>query len=282
MKTKQLIIMALILCMSAFCMTAFAGGDESENLVVNSAWADSEMIHIEVENKETGKTSKMELNLKDYTTDSEYLSIQAVDFEGNKSNVVEIINPNYIPKKESESGVPNGNAFTPDGTGTVTDNANSGDGKEFYTIKTADENVYYLVIDKERNADNVYFLNAVTENDLLSLAKKGDGKSSSAIPTVEKEEPTPTPAPEQEEKKSESKENSNGAMIFIVIALIAAGGAGYYFKIYKPKNQPSEPDDTDYEDEEDYDDYDYEDETEESDDYEDLETDDADTEGDEE
>lgn len=60
--------------------------------------------------------------------------------------------------------------FTPDGTGTVVDNATDEDGKEFFTITTPSENVFYLVIDRQRTEENVYFLNAVTEKDLLALA----------------------------------------------------------------------------------------------------------------
>lgn len=71
---------------------------------------------------------------------------------------------------EPEQATPN--PFTPKGTGTVLDNATSEDEKEFYTIVTPDENVFYLVIDKQRDADNVYFLNAVTESDLMALAEK--------------------------------------------------------------------------------------------------------------
>ena len=61
--------------------------------------------------------------------------------------------------------------FTPDGTGTVVDNATDEDGKEFFTITTPSENVFYLVIDRQRTEENVYFLNAVTEKDLLALAE---------------------------------------------------------------------------------------------------------------
>lgn len=61
------------------------------------------------------------------------------------------------------------NPFTPDGTGTVVDNATDEDGKEFYTITTADESVFYLVIDKQKTSENVYFLNTVTTDDLLPL-----------------------------------------------------------------------------------------------------------------
>ena len=59
-------------------------------------------------------------------------------------------------------------AFTPEGTGTVLDSATGQeDDKQFYTITTADGNVFYLIIDGKRDSENVYFLNGVTEEDLL-------------------------------------------------------------------------------------------------------------------
>ncbi len=100
--------------------------------------------------------------------------------------------------------------FTPEGTGTVLDNATDQDGKEFFTITTADEAVFYLVIDRQRGAENVYFLNAVTASDLLALA-----------------------------------------------VLAIGGGAGWYFKIYRPKQQKAaepEEDFSEYDEPEDYDD----------------------------
>ena len=44
--------------------------------------------------------------------------------------------------------------FTPEGTGTVVDNATDGDGKEFFTITTPSENVFYLIIDRQRDGQN--------------------------------------------------------------------------------------------------------------------------------
>ena len=41
---------------------------------------------------------------------------------------------------------------------------------------TPDENVFYLIIDKQRDSENVYFLNAVTESDLMALAQKRHGQ----------------------------------------------------------------------------------------------------------
>ena len=70
---------------------------------------------------------------------------------------------------ETEAEPETQNPFTPDGTGTVVDNATDEDGKEFYTITTADESVFYLVIDKQKTSENVYFLNTVTTDDLLPL-----------------------------------------------------------------------------------------------------------------
>ena len=157
-------------------------------------------------------------------------------------------------------------AFTPEGTGTVLDSATEQeDDKQFYTITTADGNVFYLIIDGKRDSENVYFLNGVTEEDLLSLAQQDNG-SESAIEVVtcnctEKCEAgavntdcpvckndlngclgkvTEEPAPEeteQPEAETEKSGGNTGMIIFLVIALAAAGGLGYYFKIVRPKQQ---------------------------------------------
>lgn len=137
------------------------------------------------------------------------------------------------------------NPFTPAGSGTVVDNATGEDGKEFYTITTPDENVFYLVIDRQREQENVYFLNAVTEKDLLALAEKSGKADESPAPTqpvAPKPEPTsePTPAPEPE------KSGNMGMLIFVVLAVLAGGGAGYYFKIYRPKQEQAASADDDY------------------------------------
>lgn len=93
--------------------------------------------------------------------------------------------------------------FTPEGTGTVVDNATDEDGKEFFTITTPSENVFYLVIDRQRTDNNVYFLNAVTEDDLLALAEKSPEPEVSE-PTVQPEpDPEPVTEPEPEPKNSD-------------------------------------------------------------------------------
>ena len=105
----------------------------------------------------------------------------------------------YVPWEGLEPAEPlptEPNPFTPDGTGTVVDNATNQDGKEFFTITTAEEAVFYLVIDRQRETENVYFLNAVTVADLMALAESS-GEPAAPEPTPEPDpEPNPTPEPE--------------------------------------------------------------------------------------
>ena len=174
--------------------------------------------------------------------------------------------------EESTSQIPEG-AFTPEGTGTVQDEVSGEDGeKQFYTITTEDGNVFYLIIDGKRDDNNVYFLNGVTEEDLMSLAEKSDG-SISVIPeeeacnctekceagAVDTDCPvckndltgcTGKEMPEEPEEPAEPetpKDSSGiGTIIFVVAALLAVGGIGYYVKIVRPKQQAE--DDEEFED----------------------------------
>ena len=187
------------------------------------------------------------------------------------------------PVKTAETATPArdlaSTALTPDGQGTVMDNVTGADGKEFFTITTPAENVFYLVIDKQRDGENVYFLNAVTESDLMALAESDTGKTagtgaSTGIPglttptttnaavctckdkcapgevntdcpicavnykSCEGAERTATPQPQPDT-------GSSGTIVIVVIVLLAVMGAGYYFKIYKPKREMDDAEDVD-------------------------------------
>ena len=135
---------------------------------------------------------------------------------------------------ETEAEPETQNPFTPDGTGTVVDNATDEDGKEFYTITTADESVFYLVIDKQKTSENVYFLNTVTTDDLLPLAEQGKEPPKEVTPEPE---PKPTePVEEVPEPEPEKKDSPLLSLLLIGAVVLAGGGIGYYFKIYKPKH----------------------------------------------
>jgi hypothetical protein len=181
-----------------------------------------------------------------------------------EQEIIIIAPPDETPLEKipngSESAIPTqNNAFTPDGSGTTVDHATGSDGKEFYTIMTPEENVFYLVIDRQRDNLNVYFLNAVTEADLIALAKveiEPSGTKDGAIPTPTIENPDVSATPDEPNSEenntepSQPEQKSNSKMIILVIVVVlGAGGAGYYFKIVRKKNPAS--DDDDYDDPED-------------------------------
>ena len=283
-----------------------------------------EAIYIDGDRYTDLTNGTLDVRFRDLGDDYDQLSVQAVDYAGNKSKTVQVKNPNYkapttdknkeddkpvtttpAPTPEAttkptttptiqttqppatngatggntaqggtvkptggtatgtttgktDSGVTGENAdsapnpFTPDGSATVVDNATDGDGKEFYTIQTPNENVFYLVIDKQRTGENVYFLNAVTEQDLMALAAT-DAKTETPEPEATPDpapeatpEPEPTPAPEQKPGGG-----SMGTILLVLAVVVIGGGAGWYFKIYRPKHGIPEldEDDNEFEDE---------------------------------
>ena len=158
------------------------------------------------------------------------------------------------------------NSFTPDGQGTVVDNVTDADSKEFFTFTTPGENTFYLVIDRDRESENVYFLNAVTESDLYALAEKDEEQETPDVSAIPDPEPVcncvdkcvsgavNTECPvcvlslddcagkaaaadmEADQEPDQPEDGGNGTIILVVIAALAVGGVGYYLKIYKPKH----------------------------------------------
>ena len=133
----------------------------------------------------------------------------------------------YIPWEGLEPAEPN--PFTPDGTGTVVDNATDQDGKEFFTITTAEEAVFYLVIDRQRETENVYFLNAVTVADLMALAESS-GEPAAPEPMPEPDpEPDPTPEPEPvPEKKGGAYHFTSCPCFWLIHSTFYSLRGGYY------------------------------------------------------
>ena len=150
-----------------------------------------------------------------------------------------------------ETPEPEAKPFTPPGTGTVVDNATDEDGKEFFTIMTPAENVFYLVIDRQRETENVFFLNAVTEADLLALAEM----PAEPVPPAPDPEPADDPEPTEEPEPEQPKATGGAGMLLLAMAMVGiGGGAGWYFKIYRPKKQRAAESEEDYGGE--YDDFD--------------------------
>ena len=149
-------------------------------------------------------------------------------------------------------------------------------GKEFYTIQTASEKVFYLIIDRDGEEETVYFLTEVTENDLLNVTAdnsetlpKNSAALESAIPVAEgalpnnngdieqdkeaAEEPAEDGEEETEEPEPEPEQTEENPMatyiILGIVAVIAIGG-GYYFKVVRKKKEEFLDEDDDEEDEE--------------------------------
>lgn len=159
------------------------------------------------------------------------LSFSTVAYAGGGEDFIE--QPPAVVETPPTQEPPAEKPFTPDGTGTVVDNATDEDGKEFFTIMTPSENVFYLVIDRQRSTENVYFLNAVTEADLLALAEITPQPEPAPTP-----EPTdPKPAPNEEQPEQPDKKSNTGPLVIVLVLAVLGGGAAYYFKVLRPKRQ---------------------------------------------
>lgn len=213
-------------------------------------------------------------------TENGAVEVQAVGLDGKtyeKSQYVSCFQTGSASASgpEAEPGTAEKPSVPPGGQGTVIDSATgtaAESGREFFTISTPDEHVFYLVIDRKREGENVYFLNAVTESDLMALAEK-DTDQSGGVSAVPEPEPVCTckdkcvpgavqtacpvcmlawkdcagtaPAGADADTAPEQAEKGGGAMALVVVVALAAGGAGFYLKIYKPRKELEDAEDLD-------------------------------------
>lgn len=139
------------------------------------------------------------------------------------------------PEAEGEKDKP----FSVPGNGEVLDQITDGSSKEFYTIRTANNQTFYLVIDHAQNTDNVYMLSTIDENDLQEFTTGGGmtEKPEEKPPVIMEEPQTPTPEPEETEKPAAN----TSAMILIIVAAVG-GIAAYYFLKIKSKKEEEDTD----------------------------------------
>lgn len=259
-------MMAVVCCMTAFSVTAFAsGGDYYES------------------NENGDNTPPSSIDSITVTTEGvklpENQGSEPLTPDGNLSLIDDIL--------QSEP-------YTSDEGVTVGD-------KQFITVQSKSGNYFYIVIDRSGDTENVYFLNLVDEADLMALMEDEDGNSTlvcackdkcvaGAVNTdcpicktnmsecVGKEaEPEPTADPDadaESDENAEPEEKSNSGLLLIVLVLaLAGGGAVYYFKFRKKKPDtkgPADLDDYDYGEDDDDEEYEIEDDEPEEADPEDM------------
>ena len=164
--------------------------------------------------------------------------------------------------------------FTPEGNAALVDDF--GGSKQLITITTKAGNYFYILIDRDSKDKNnaVHFLNQVDDADLTALIKddKTQKTSSDVCSCTEKckdnavnrecpvcsddmsgcKEKEKTSQEKTSETDSEEKQSDglSPAVLILIIALIAAGGAFVYFKFIRKKSEAKVNNDADTENEE--------------------------------
>ena len=177
-----------------------------------------------------------------------------------------------------------GEGFTEDGNLVTRDLLyDKATNKQFITVQTSGGNTFYIIIDYDKPTDedgqqyHTYFLNMVDEADLLAAMQAAGGElpecscaDKCAVGAINTDctvcavnmgecqgktpEPAPVAEPELEPEPEQPKSNSGTILLVLAVAVIG-GGAGWYFKIYRPKHEKAAVPEEDYSEElADYDD----------------------------
>ena len=164
---------------------------------------------------------------------------------------------------QSETVIEDNRTLTPKGNAQLVDDVSDNENLQFITVTARDGNVFYFVIDKGAQSENVYFLNTVDESDLEALVEKSDKKPTATAKPEQTENTAETDSTENDKRNTDSKtekseqseqnRQKNNSGLFIILALAAAAGiGGYYYKVILPKKKLEQADDLD--------DFDFEDE----------------------
>ena len=230
-------VLAVVLCMTAFSVTAFAadGGYYASNENTTETPPDSiDSIVVGTENvqlPEGGGTG---------TGD-------ALTPDGNLTLIDDILQAEAFVSDETERAE-----------------------KQFITVQSKNGNYFYLVIDRAGDTENVYFLNLVDEADLMALMEDGNTEKPVAScsctdkcvvgsintscevcrtnmsectgkEAVVDTEPEPDTDEPDGKEPADTKTTNSGLLIVVFLVAAGAGGAIYWFKFRnkEPKNKGS-------------------------------------------
>ncbi len=163
---------------------------------------------------------------------------------------------------QTETIIEDNRTLTPKGNAQLVDDVSDNENLQFITVTARDGNVFYFVIDKGAQSENVYFLNTVDESDLEALVEQSDKKpTATAKPTTDDTEKDLTETDtkdnsdtkaEKSEQTEQNKQKSNFGLLIVLVLAAAVGIGGYYYKVILPKKKLEQADDLD--------DFDFEDE----------------------
>lgn len=146
--------------------------------------------------------------------------------------------------------------FTPEGNLSLIDDieGEQSQEKQFITMQSKNGNFFYLVIDRDGDKENVYFLNLVDEVDLLALIEDdsiqkvptqcdsctvkceiGSINTDCPVCSVDKNACNGINPEQIEPVEMEEISSSPIGMIVVVLIIGFIGGGFYYFKIKQPK-----------------------------------------------
>lgn len=141
--------------------------------------------------------------------------------------------------------------FSIPGNGEVLDDKTEDGTKEFLTIQTKNGNTFFLVLDRSSNTENVYMLSMVDENDLAEFLDETKTEETPQVVIPETEAPAETGTESEAGSEPTQPEadggRNTGALLAVGVLAAGAIGAGYYFKVVKPKKEESQEDGEDLE-----------------------------------
>ena len=172
-----LLVIAVVSAISMMSMTAFA----TEGDVIDESFSGVEIPAEEL--TEGGET----VTMPEKTTDpTETEDVPVVDDVVSDDGISDETVGTEDDTDESDSTEKADDAFSVDGNGEVLDNVmDEKSGKEFYTITTANNNTYYLIIDHSSSTKNVYMLSMIDENDLKEFLSEEEPEDTGTPPALD-------------------------------------------------------------------------------------------------
>ena len=183
--------------------------------------------------------------------------VELVDDEEDTEDSVSENDAENIEDTISDNGI-----LTPEGNLTLIDDVPEEltENLQYMTVQTRNGEYFYLIVDRSGKQNNVYFLNAVDEADLISILSEEDQELIDKLKASQEEEVSTAPiiiedeTEEEETVVEEPEKKNNPVAMLIVFGVVGAGiaGAYYFFKIKPGKNQIQADDDLEFYDDEDY------------------------------